>query len=114
MRAPKAVLFGDLPKFGELDDQALLAFYTGPLEAMGRVVDDAAPDYRNAWGDAVQLVFDDPVAAASCAFRLREAATRSRGLSLPPAALVPRLALDFGGLHPVFDAVRRRNTPVVS
>jgi hypothetical protein len=106
-RVAGAVLFADLPKFSALDDAALAAFYAGPMVAMGAVIDAAAPLYRNAWGDAVQAVFGDPVAAARCALALRDA--------LSPAALEemgfsrahsPRLALDFGGLHAVFDAVQ--------
>ncbi len=104
-RTPKAVLFGDLPRFSELDDAALLTFYNGPLTAMGRAVDAAAPLYRNAWGDAVQLVFDSPAEAARCAFALRAAAAGAGGPAAP--GLVPRLAMDFGGLHPVFDQVQR-------
>ena len=106
-RIAGAVLFGDLPRFGTLDDDALAAFYAGPMAAMGRVVDAAAPRYRNAWGDAIQLVFEAPAAAAACALALRDAITPEAlarfGL---PRELVPRLALDYGGLHPVFDAVQ--------
>jgi hypothetical protein len=98
IRTPKAVLFSDLPNFSALDDRALLAFYDAQLAAMGRAVDAHAPVYRNAWGDAIQLAFDTPAAAASCAFALREAAA---------GGLMPRLALDYGGLHPVFDAVQQ-------
>jgi hypothetical protein len=107
-RVSGAVLFADLPKFSTLNDAALAAFYAGPMVAMGHVIDAAAPLYRNAWGDAVQLVFADPVAAARCALALRDA--------LSPSALdamgfsrshSPRLALDFGALHPVHDAVQR-------
>ena len=49
MRTPKVVPFGDLPNFSTLNalnDNALLAFYTGPMAAMGWVIDDAAPAYR--------------------------------------------------------------------
>jgi len=100
-------LFADLPKFSALDDAALAAFYAGPMVAMGEVVESAAPLYRNAWGDAVQLVFDDPVAAARCALALRDALSPSalEGMGFSRAQS-PRLALDFGGLHPVFDAVQ--------
>jgi hypothetical protein len=97
-----AVLFSDMPGFGAFDDAALAAFYAGPMVALGRVVDAAAPRYRNAWGDAIQLVFDTPADAAACALALRDAlaaCTVERGLTI-------RLALDFGGLHPVFDAVQ--------
>lgn len=106
-RQLKAVLFGDLPRFGLLDDAALAAFYGAPMAAMGRATDAHAPDYRNAWGDAVQIVLGDIGAAARCAFDLRAALTpatlAAAGL---PEALVPRLALDYGPLLPVQDAVQ--------
>ncbi|MDB5413249.1 MAG: hypothetical protein JWR10_1584 [Rubritepida sp.] len=106
-RQLKSVLFGDLPSFGNLDDAALAAFYGAPMAAMGAAIDAAKPDYRNAWGDAVQIVFGDIRAAARCAFALRAALTPARltaaGL---PEVLVPRLALDFGPLLPVRDAVQ--------
>jgi hypothetical protein len=100
-----AVMFGDLPGFGALDDTALAAFYAGPLRAVGELVTGAA--YRNAWGDAVQLVFADPLAAAGRALAIQRAlsgeAFEAWGL---PATLTPRLALDFGPLRPVEDAVQ--------
>ncbi len=106
-RVPGAVLFADLPRFSTLDDAALAAFYAGPMMALGRVVDAASPRYRNAWGDAVQLVFDTPAEAALCALSLRDslspAALQEMGFS---AGFSPRLALDFGGLHTVYDAVQ--------
>lgn len=106
-RRLKAVLFGDLPRFGLLDDAALAAFYGTPMAAMGAAIAAERPDYRNAWGDAVQVVFGDIAAAARCAFGLRAALTPAKlaaaGL---PEALVPRLALDFGPLLPVCDAVQ--------
>lgn len=107
-RRPMAVVFGDLAGFGALDDSGLDAFYNGPLAAMGRAADAHDPAYRNCWGDAVQLAFEDVVAAADCAFALRAALTpealAAAGL---PESLAPRLALDFGPLLPVFDGVQR-------
>jgi len=107
-RRPMAVLFGDLAGFGALDDTGLDAFYHGPLAAMGRAADAHGPDYRNCWGDAVQLAFGDVVRAADCAFALRAALTpealAAAGL---PESLAPRLALDFGPMLPVFDGVQR-------
>jgi class 3 adenylate cyclase len=106
-RRLKAVLFADLQHFGRLGDAGLAAFYRGPMAAMGRVVAAHAPDYRNAWGDAVQLVFGEAAQAARCAFDLRDVLTpamlAAAGL---PEALVPRIALDFGPLIPVQDAVQ--------
>ncbi|MCW5749407.1 MAG: hypothetical protein KIT36_24670, partial [Alphaproteobacteria bacterium] len=102
------VLFGDLPRFGTLDDAALAAFYRGPLADMGRIVDRHAPAYRNAWGDAVQLAFASARDAAACALQLQQTVTTgtltASGL---PTTLVPRLALDFGPVLPVADAVQQ-------
>ncbi|MFN6956513.1 MAG: tetratricopeptide repeat-containing protein, partial [Acetobacteraceae bacterium] len=61
-RRPMAVLFGDLPRFSALDDAGLAAFYEGPLAAMGEALDRHPAAYRNAWGDAVQIAFEDVAA----------------------------------------------------
>lgn len=100
-RRPMAVLFGDLPRFSALDDAGLAAFYEGPLAAMGRALDRHPAAYRNAWGDAVQIAFEDVAAAAFCAFEMRAALATQQ----PP--IHPRFALDFGPLLPVHDAVQR-------
>ncbi len=80
-------------------------FYAGPLRAVGPLIDGAA--YRNAWGDAVQAVFATPEEAARCAFAIQRtlSAAALEGWGLP-ASLAPRLALDFGPLRPVEDAVQ--------
>ncbi len=102
------VLFGDLPRFSTLDDEGLAAFYRGPLADMGRVIDRHGPAYRNAWGDAVQLAFPSARQAAACALDLRATITvEALGAAGLPTALVPRLALDFGPVLPVSDAVQR-------
>ena len=100
-RRPMAILFGDLPRFSALDDEGLTRFYEGPLRAMGAALDRHPAAYRNAWGDAVQVAFDDVAAAAACAFDMR-AALESHA---PP--IHPRFAIDFGPLLPVYDAVQR-------
>jgi class 3 adenylate cyclase len=100
-RRPMAVLFGDLPRFSALDDAGLAAFYEGPLVAMAEALDRHPARYRNAWGDAVQIAFDDVSAAAGCAFDMRAALEGQD----PP--IHPRFALDFGPMLPVHDAVQR-------
>jgi class 3 adenylate cyclase len=99
-RRPMAVLFGDLPRFSALDDLGLAEFYEGPLAAMGEALDRHPALYRNAWGDAVQIAFDDVRDAADCAFDMRAALERQD----PP--IHPRFAIDFGPLLPVHDAVQ--------
>jgi hypothetical protein len=107
-RQPRAVLFGDLPGFGNLDDAELAAFYGQALEPVAEAVAAERPDYRNAWGDAVQCVFTHPNAAARCALGIRAAlspaALARHGL---PVSLTPRLALDHGALLPVHDPVQK-------
>jgi hypothetical protein len=100
-RRPMAMLFGDLPRFSALDDAGLATFYDGPLAAMGAAVDRHPAAYRNAWGDAVQIAFDDVQAAAACAFDMRAA------LEAQDPPIHPRFAIDFGPLLPVHDAVQR-------
>ncbi len=102
-RRPMAVLFGDLPRFSALDDAGLETFYDGPLAAMGAALDRYPAAYRNAWGDAVQVAFEDVRDAACCAFDMRAA------LAAQDPPIHPRFALDFGPLLPVRDAVQQAN-----
>ncbi len=106
-RLLKAVLFADLPGFGALDDRQLAAFFAGPLPAMAAQA--GAAGYRNAWGDAVKLVFDSAAAAAQCGLAMQQALTAEAftdwGL---PGSLIPRIAIDFGPLQPVWDPLQDR------
>ena len=106
-REPRAVLFGDLPSFGTLDEAGLATFYSEPMRAMAAALDSERPEYRNSWGDAVQCIFAHPNAAARAALALQAAlspeALTAHGL---PASLTPRLALDHGALLPVYDPVQ--------
>jgi uncharacterized protein YjiS (DUF1127 family) len=107
-REPRAALFGDLPSFGRLDEAGLADFYRTAMAALGAAVDRERPDYRNAWGDAVQCVFAHPNAAARCALGIRAALTAENLAAMGlPGFLTPRLALDHGALLPVHDPVQR-------
>lgn len=106
-REMKSVLFADLRGFGALDDAALACFYAAVLPRFAAALAIGTPVYRNAWGDALQAVFDFPPlaaaagAAVACAVPMADLA--ASGL---PTTLRPRVALDFGALAPVFDAVQ--------
>jgi hypothetical protein len=107
-REPRAVLFGDLPGFGKLDDAELAAFYAAPMEAVAQAIAAERPDYRNSWGDAVQCVFAHSNAAARCAMGIRAALTPDElARHHLPTSLTPRLALDYGALLPVRDPVQQ-------
>ena len=106
-REPRAVLFGDLPSFGALDEAGLATFYGEPMRAIAAALEGERPEYRNSWGDAVQCVFAHPNAAARAALAVQVAlspeALAASGL---PTSLTPRLALDHGALLPVYDPVQ--------
>lgn len=102
-----SVLFGDLPGFSRLDDVELDRFYRKALVALGRAIDEFAPEYRNAWGDAIQLAFSSVRAAAGCAARIQALLTPSTVESYGlPGTLIPRLAVDFGPVLRVHDPVQ--------
>lgn len=103
-----SVLFGDMPQFGTLDDAELARFYASLLPSAAAIIERHSPRFQNAWGDAIQLAFDAVGAAAGCALDLQAGLVAEElaraGL---PSHLVPRLALDFGPMLPVYDAVQK-------
>lgn len=106
-RVAKPVLFADLRGFGALDDVGLARFYSDVLPRFAEALAVGAPAYRNAWGDALQAVFETPAAAAAAGAAVARAVPASALAAVGlPATLRPRLALDFGALAPVFDAVQ--------
>ncbi len=106
-RETKSVLFADLRGFGALDDAALARFYAAVLPRFADALAIGAPTYRNAWGDALQAVFDTPALAAAAGVAVARAVPAGTLVAVGlPATLRPRLALDFGALAPVFDPVQ--------
>ncbi len=106
-RETKSVLFADLRGFGALDDTALGRFYSAVLPRFAAALAIGAPVYRNAWGDALQAVFDSPAPAAAAGAAVAGAVPATvLAAACLPATLRPRLALDFGALARVFDPVQ--------
>jgi len=97
-----AMLFADVKGFSKLRDAQLVPFSTHVFGAFAEVLDGHGSHilYRNTWGDALYIVFDDVSAAAACALELQDAMS---AVDLAAAGLPDHLALRLGAhLGPVF------------
>ena len=108
-RVVRALLFADIRGFSKLADEQYPCFDRTVTAAFARVLDQAEGVATvNTWGDALHVVLDDAVAAASCALGLQEAMSsidlREAGL---PEHLALRLGAHLGPVLPSFDPVRR-------
>jgi hypothetical protein len=108
-RVVRALLFADIRGFSKLADEQYVVFDENVTVAFARVLDQAEGVATvNTWGDALAVVLEDAVAAASCALDLQEAMSsvdlRAAGL---PEHLALRLGAHLGPVLPSFDPVRR-------
>jgi len=74
---------------------------------LSAVLDDASVQYRNGWGDALYVVFDDVSVAAEVALSLQDTMTRIdlRTLGLP-ITMGLRIGLHAGPVFVMYDPVR--------
>jgi len=107
-RTIAAVLFADFHGFSRLRDEQFPAFVHSVLGKLATVLDEEAArvQWRRSWGDAIQVVFDDIVAAARCALRLQSVVDAfvwdDLGL---PADLRMRIGAHAGPVFQLFDPV---------
>jgi hypothetical protein len=104
-RVIRAMLFADVKGFSKLTDEQLPRFAEHVLGAFAAVLGhhDAEVLQRNTWGDALYVVFEDPVRAAECGLELQEA---MEAIELDSAGLPAHLALRLGGhVGPVFPII---------
>jgi len=97
-----AILFADLVGFSRLGEDQVPAYVGSFLSELARTVRRGSrPQYRNTWGDAICLVFDDALRAAECAIRMRDLVRHTdwehRGL---PRGLTMRVGLHAGPVYP--------------
>jgi len=94
-RAIRAVMFADFRGFSGLYDEHYPAVLQRVFQPLAAVVDRYGENasWRNTWGDAVVVVFDDVVAAARCALELQEAV---QTIDLVACGLPPDLSLRIG------------------
>ena len=112
-RQPRAILFGDVVGFSGLDEEMVPLFHDCFMSRVSAVLDDFKEHvlYRNSWGDAVYVVLDNALTAASCGLAIQKVVRkhdfRADGLNTD-------LALRLGGhFGPVFcgkDYIRKETT----
>jgi adenylate cyclase len=106
-RAVRALLFADVKGFSSLLDHQIPSFVEGILGPLSAVLDRAQVPYRNGWGDALYVVFDDVRTAADVALALQEtmAAVDLAALGLP-TTMGLRIGMHAGPVFVMHDPVR--------
>ena len=110
-RKPRTMVFGDFEGFSKLPDSAILAYVNDILGAVASatIAYDDHIVFRNTWGDGLFIVFDDPAAAAECAFELQEVVRRSVALTQSTdATLGLRIGIHYGPVYETFDPILKR------
>ena len=105
-----SIVFADLVGFSRLGEEQVPAYVSGFLAELARTVRRGArPRYRNTWGDAMCLVFEDALRAAECAIRMRDLVRHTdwerRGL---PRGLSMRVGLHAGPVFPFREPLMER------
>lgn len=102
-RIPRAMLFGDVAGFSSLREEELPLFHSQFMSRLSDVLNRFGDKvlYRNSWGDAIYVVFDDAFTAAQCGLALQRAAKKASQSGLGEKL---NLELRLGGHYgPVFD-----------
>jgi class 3 adenylate cyclase len=101
-RQTVAILFADMVGYSRLPEEQVPAYVTGFLDAVSGTlrVSGAEPLYKNTWGDAICLAFDDPLQAAECAISMRDMVRRTNWKRLNlPRTLSIRIGLHAGPVY---------------
>ena len=107
-RVVSAMLFGDFAGFSKLNDEQAVVFAECVLGEVAEVVRRHREhvQWRNTWGDGLNLIMSDAVAAAALALELQDAIA---AIDLASRELPQHLALRLGGhvgpVFPVYDPV---------
>ena len=86
-RQTVAILFADMVGYSKLSEEQVPAYVKGFLTGVSRTLraSGAEPLYKNTWGDAICLAFDDPLMAAECAISLRDMVRKTDWARSQPA-----------------------------
>ncbi len=101
-RIPRAMLFGDVTGFSSLSDEHIPYFHAKFMARLSQVLNGFGDKvlYKNSWGDAIYVVFEDALTAARCGLALQEAAEET---DLAEYGCNSQLELRLGGHYgPVF------------
>lgn len=111
-RVVRAMLFGDFARFSRLADEQAVLFAERVLGEVAEVLrrHHEHVRWRNTWGDGLNVMMTDPVAAAAFALDLQDAIA---AIDLEAEGLPRHLALRLGGhvgpVFPVYDPVLEAN-----
>jgi class 3 adenylate cyclase len=97
-----AILFADMVGYSKLAEEQVPSYVRGFLSGVSQTLAASAvePLYKNTWGDAICLAFDDAVGAAECAISLRDMVRRTDWSRLNlPRSLSVRIGLHAGPVY---------------
>jgi class 3 adenylate cyclase len=97
-----AIIFADMVGYSKLSEEQVPAYVRGFLGGVSRTLQAAAvqPLYKNTWGDAICLAFDDAVQAAECAISMRDMVRTTDWSRLNlPGSLNVRIGLHAGPVY---------------
>ncbi len=101
-RQTVAILFADMVGYSKLAEEQVPAYVRGFLNGVSRTLQASAaePLYKNTWGDAICLAFDDPLQAAELAISLRDMVRKTNWSRLNlPGSLNVRIGLHAGPVY---------------
>ena len=110
-RQTVAILFADMVGYSKLSEEQVPAYVKGFLNGVSRTLRASAaePLYKNTWGDAICLAFDDPLKAAECAISLRDMVRKTDWARLNlPRSLSVRIGLHAGPVYCVQEPLLNR------
>lgn len=110
-RQVKAMLFGDVVGFSQLNDVQLPLFVQEFLACIGQAL---APfkckaEQTNTWGDGLFMVFNDPLIAADCALGIQQSIAKWRASKSDlPDSLNFRIGLHAGPVYSLQDPITEK------
>jgi class 3 adenylate cyclase len=109
LRAPHAILFGDVHGFSKLSEFQQLDFLEHIIGGFADVLDAMpAREYAETAGDGLFIVLSDIVAAVECCFALRSVLPAKAAAAGLPADLGMRISAHVGPLYKRLDRVIAR------
>jgi class 3 adenylate cyclase len=110
-QAVKTLLFADVVGYSKIPEEEIEYFAPEFLGMISQLISQPPrPVLTNTWGDAVYLVFDDPVAAGTVALRLLRAVQRGTWRNHLKAKMDLRIGLHTGPVTLCVDPVIRQIT----
>jgi class 3 adenylate cyclase len=110
-RHTAAILFADLVGYSRLQEEQILSYVQGFLGALSHTVGRSPyrPLFKNTWGDAVCLVFADPLEAAESAMDIRDLVRDTDWTRWQlPAELNIRIGLHAGPVYGAREPLQER------